>query len=373
MMNSPQPPVSSPGFPFDPAEVAPRLLAWYGSHGRDLPWRHTRDPYRVWRAEIMLQQTTVAAVTPYYQRFLGTFPDVAALAAAPLEQVIARWAGLGYYSRARNLHRAARVVAGDYGGRFPTTVDGLTALPGVGRSTAGAIVSIAFDRPAPILDGNVRRVLVRLFAYADDPRSALAERRLWAWAEALISRERPHDYAQAIMDLGATVCTPRTPACPECPLIELCLSRRQGLERQLPAARRHKEVPVRRQVALLAEVDGCYLLRPRPAEGFLGGLWELPVADLRDGELPLTAARRLAAELGLSGNGVAIGRLKHAYSHFTLELDLVRVQARLGGKVAEGGWHWQAPAQLATTPLHGAHRKALDRFMRPAAPTPADE
>ncbi len=360
-------------YPFDPLEVAPRLLTWYGSCGRDLPWRHTRDPYRIWLSEIMLQQTTVTAVIPYYQRFLAAFPEVAALASAPPERVIELWAGLGYYSRARNLHRAAQMVVGEHGGRFPATVEVLETLPGIGRSTAGAIVAIAFDRPAPILDGNVRRVLVRLFAYAGDPRAATAERRLWAWAEMLTSQARPHDYAQAIMDLGATVCTPRDPACPACPLASLCQARRQGLERQLPAARPRQRVPVRRQVALLIEQGGCYLVRPRPAEGFLGGLWEFPVVDLCAGELPLAAAGRLAAELGLGGRRTEIGRLKHAYSHFNLELELVRICVGVNGRVAEGVWHWQTPVQLAATPLHGAHRKALERLGPPVVPGGQDE
>ncbi|MCM2264046.1 MAG: A/G-specific adenine glycosylase [Desulfuromonadales bacterium] len=360
-------------FPFDPTEVAPRLLAWYGAHGRDLPWRHTRDPYCIWLSEIMLQQTTVAAVIPYYQRFLATFPEVATLAVAPPERVIELWAGLGYYSRARNLHRAAQKVVEEHGGDFPKTVEALAALPGVGRSTAGAIVAIAFDRPAPILDGNVRRVLVRLFAYDGDPRGTLAERALWKWAEALTARERAHDYAQAIMDLGATVCTPRDPGCPDCPLAALCQARRQGLERQLPVARIRKSVPVRRQVALLVEREGFYLVRPRPHEGFLGGLWEFPVADVRADETPLTVAGRLAQELGFSGQKLAVGRLKHAYSHFTLELDLVRIMGRYEERVAEGDWQWQAPGMLVKMPLHGAHRKALERFVLVAASGAVDE
>jgi A/G-specific adenine glycosylase len=361
--------------PFDPAAVAPRLLAWYGQNGRDLPWRQTRDPYRIWLSEIMLQQTTVTAVIPYYQRFLAAFPDVAALAAAPPERVIELWAGLGYYTRARNLHRSAQAVVNDLGGSFPVTVNALTALPGIGRSTAGAIVSIAFDRPAPILDGNVRRVLVRLFAWRDDPRGPLAERFLWAQAEALTAQDHPHDYAQAIMDLGATVCTPRAPACPACPLADLCQARCQGLERQLPTARNRKPVPVRRQVALLVEKAGCYLVHPRPAEGFLGGLWELPVADLREGELTLVGAGRLADELGLAGTRTEIGGLKHSYSHFTLELELVHIATSMAvdGRVAESDWHWQTPVQLERTPLHGAHRKAMERLVRPRTPGAKDE
>lgn len=355
-------------YPFDPLAVAPRLLAWYGTQGRDLPWRQTRDPYRIWLSEIMLQQTTVAAVIPYYRRFLEVFPDVAALASAPLERVIELWAGLGYYSRARNLHRAAQAVVAGNDGRFPQTVEALTALPGIGRSTAGAIVSIAFDRPAPILDGNVRRVLARLFALEGDPRAPAAERFLWRQAEALTSRERPHDYAQAIMDLGATVCAPRAPACPACPLSDLCQARRQGDERRLPAVRARRNVPVRCQIALLVERNGSYLVRPRPAEGFLGGLWEFPAADRRGGETALAAAERLAAELGLDGRCDAVGTLRHAYSHFALQLDLVRLAGSSADRVAESGWQWRTPAQLDATPLHGAHRKALELAAQKGGP-----
>lgn len=362
-MTSPQTPAPGPEFPFDPADVAPRLLAWYDRHGRDLPWRRTRDPYRIWLAEIMLQQTTVAAAIPYYQRFLSACPDLAALAAAPLARVIELWAGLGYYSRARNLHRTAQLLIEQHGGRFPATVAELAALPGIGRSTAGAIVAIAFDRPAPILDGNVRRVLARLFALAEDPRAAAAERQLWLWAAALTSPARPHDYAQAIMDLGATLCTPKVPACHACPLAGLCLARRHGLERQLPAPRARKVVPVRRQVAVLVDRAGTCLARPRPATGFLGGLWELPNAELRTDESPLAVAGRLAAEFGLVGAAVLIGQLQHAYSHFTLQLALVRISVADGGRVAEGEWQWLPAPQLQALPLHGAHRKALQRFL----------
>ena len=365
MMTSPQPPAPSPEFPFDPVVVAPRLLAWYGSCGRDLPWRHTRDPYRIWLAEIMLQQTTVTAVIPYYRRFLEVFPDLPALAAAPLARVIELWAGLGYYSRARNLHRTAQLVMERHGGRFPAEVAELAALPGIGRSTAGAIMSIAFDRPAPILDGNVRRVLVRLFALDGDPRAAAAERRLWEWAAALTPHDRPHDYAQAIMDLGATVCTPQDPACPACPLAGLCRAQARGLERQLPAARTRRAVPVRRQVAVLVARAGDSLARPRPATGFLGGLWELPTADLREGEAATAAAARLAAELGLAGTPELVGRLKHAYSHFTLELTLARLEVADTCRVAAGGWQWLPSARLLAVPLHTAHRKALEQL--PAA------
>jgi A/G-specific adenine glycosylase len=344
----------------DPKAVAPLLLAWYGKAGRDLPWRRTRDPYRVWLSEIMLQQTGVVAVIPYYERFLGRFSDVAALAAAPVEEVVELWAGLGYYSRARNLHAAARQVVEVHGGRFPQSLQELTALPGIGRSTAGAILSIAFDIPAPLLDGNVRRVLCRLFAWQDDPRSSAAEKQLWRWAEALTPAERPHDYAQAIMDLGATLCTPRSPACERCPLESLCRARALGLEEEVPRRRVKAAVPTRIQVALLLERDGRFLVCRRPLSGMLGGLWEFPGAPLDAGEAPAQLAARLQRELGGGGEAVFAGGVDHAYSHFKLDLHLYRLAAPALLVVAEGiESRWLTPAELADFPLHGAHRKAL--------------
>ncbi len=349
--------------PFDPAEVSRRLLAWYGREGRELPWRNTRDPYRVWLSEIMLQQTTVAAVIPYYQRFLEHFPGIGTLARASLDDVITLWAGLGYYSRARNLHQAARQVVLEREGAFPDDLSSLMALPGVGRSTAGAILSIAFDKPAPILDGNVRRVLVRLLAWMDDPRSRQADKQLWLWAEALTSTERPHDYAQAIMDLGAMVCTPREPKCGNCPLREICQACQKKLTGILPVLRKKQKVPLRQQVALIiSSLDGI-LLRQRPPEGFLGGLWEFPTADLSSGLEPEQAAARLFSGLLLHGKIAKLGDVRHAYSHFKLELTVFTAEAEPARGIAEGNtYRWCRGAELERLPLHGAHRKAYNRI-----------
>lgn len=346
-------------FPFDPAEPARRLLAWYAQAGRVLPWRLTRDPYHIWLSEVMLQQTTVDAVIPYYQRFLERFGDVQQLAAAPLDEVISLWAGLGYYSRARNLHAAARTLVADFDGCFPDTLEALMALPGIGRSTAGAIVSIAFDRPAPILDGNVRRVLCRLFALQDNPRSAAAEKKLWAWAQALTPADHPHDYAQAIMDLGATLCVPRRPACPDCPLAELCRARALGLAEQLPQAVRKKSIPGEIRVALLVERAGAILVCRRPYRGFLGGLWEFPDAAVADGLNPELVAQELSRHWG-GGPVQLVGDLRHAYSHFRLALHLYRTELTSAERVAETQeCRWLAPQALHELALHGAHRKAL--------------
>jgi len=354
---------SDPSLPFDPAEFSRLLLSWYGRAGRDLPWRQTRDPYRIWVSEIMLQQTTVAAVIPYYKRFLQRFPDVQSLASAPLDEVITLWAGLGYYSRARNLHRTANTIMKQSGGVFPNSLDGLVALPGIGRSTAGAILCIAFDQPAPILDGNVRRVLVRLFAWMDDPRSSNAEKQLWAWAEALTARDRPHDYAQAIMDLGATVCTPRDPDCDICPLRQACLAWEKDLVTELPVQRKKAQVPIRRQAALVIKNDQAMMLRQRPAEGFLGGLWELPYIDVPDDLSLDRAASRLLADLGLQGVPGRLCDVRHAYSHFKLELAVYMVDVESADLVAEGdGLLWLGEDELSSLPVHGAHRKVLEKL-----------
>jgi A/G-specific adenine glycosylase len=336
-----------------------RLLNWYGRVGRDLPWRNTRDPYRIWLSEIMLQQTGVATVIPYYRRFLDRFPTVAALAMADIDEVISLWAGLGYYSRARNLHAAAGVIVERHGGDFPRDLDELMALPGVGRSTAGAILSIAFDRKAPILDGNVRRILIRLYAINEPPRSPAAERLLWQRAEELTPEDRPHDYAQAIMDLGATVCTPRRPECPACPLGEICRARALGLVEQLPLRQGKKKIPLVRQVALLLEMKGRFLVGRRPLNGMLGGLWEFPSCDIGTGSSPQESAERLLQDLGMKANLVPVGSIRHAYSHFRVEVELFRgrIENRQVAEQTEN--EWLTVMDLADLALHGAHKKAL--------------
>jgi len=355
----------------NPESVAPLLLDWYGREGRELPWRGTRDPYRVWLSEIMLQQTGVVTVIPYYQRFLDRFPTVSDLAAAEVDAVIELWAGLGYYSRARNLHAAARVVVAEHGGRFPETLEALQALPGVGRSTAGAIRAIAFDRKGVILDGNVRRVLCRLLAVTDDPRATAVEKELWRWAEVLTPAERPHDYTQAIMDLGATLCAPRRPACPRCPLAVVCRACALGRELELPRRAAKKTVPTRMQAALLLERDGRFWVRQRPFSGMLGGLWEFPAVDVAEGQPPLVAVRRLLADLGPAGEPTEVGRVRHAYSHFKLDLRLYRAAGTAGFAIAEAAVNrWLTAAELADLPLHGAHKKVLTDLIQSEPSTP---
>ncbi|MBW2476847.1 MAG: A/G-specific adenine glycosylase [Deltaproteobacteria bacterium] len=350
--------------PFPPEHVAQRLLSWYAQQGRDLPWRHTRDPYSIWLSEIMLQQTTVAAAIPYYQRFLERFPTIADLAAAPLDSVIQAWAGLGYYSRARNLHKAAHMVMTEFSGQLPQSLEGLMALPGIGRSTAGAIMALAHNRPAPILDGNVRRVLVRLFAWREDPRSRQADKHLWFWAEELTSREDPHNYTQAIMDLGATVCTPRDPKCKNCPLAELCQALAFGVVQQLPMKRTKAPLPVRREVALLVNTTNSFLVRQRPAEGFLGGLWEFPVGLQGDQAESSPTVETLLTNLGLQGRLSQVGSLLHVYSHFKLDLSVWFVAVEGKTDIEHNHFRWFSVEELSKLPLHGAHRKALELVLQ---------
>lgn len=299
------------------------LLDWYDAHARVLPWRVgpqdrsagvTPDPYAVWLSEIMLQQTTVAAVKDYFHRFTARWPTVTALAGAEDAEVMGEWAGLGYYARARNLLKCARVVAGDLGGRFPDTVEGLLKLPGIGPYTAGAIAAIAFDRPAPVMDGNVERVMARLFAVATplpEAKPALRDR-----TEALTPQERPGDHAQAVMDLGATICTPRNPACGICPLRDSCAARAKGIAADLPRKAPKKAKPTRCGIAYLARrSDGAWLLETRPEKGLLGGMLGWPGSDWT--ETAPQEAPPLAADWHDPGLEV-----RHTFTHFHLRLAL---------------------------------------------------
>lgn len=347
--------------PFGPALFVARLLSWYRQAGRALPWRNTRDPYRIWLAEIMLQQTTVTTVIDYYRRFLEKFPRVEDLAAAPLEEVIDLWAGLGYYSRARNLHATAQQLQSEFGGRFPEQVAALQQLPGIGRSTAGAVAALAFEQAAPILDGNVRRVLCRLCALQEPPRSSSAEKQLWSWSQQLTPVTRVHDYTQAIMDLGAILCTPTRPHCADCPVSDLCQARKSGLEQELPLKAAPKTIPTRRELTLLIRARGRYLVRRRPLEGFLGGLWEFPHVSLAAGDSVAKKLPWLLQEFGLTGEPEALGTVQHLYSHFRLEATVYLVETAASPQVAEGEVGWLEKDQLERLALHGAHKKIYNK------------
>jgi A/G-specific adenine glycosylase len=315
------------------------LLAWYDRHRRRLPWRalpgETPDPYRVWLSEIMLQQTTVAAVGPYFAAFTERWPGVHDLAAARLDDVLTAWAGLGYYARARNMHGCARVVSEKLGGVFPSDEEGLRALPGIGAYTAAAIRAIAFDRPASVVDGNVERVMARLFAVQDELPGV--KPRLVALAGTLAPTRaggRPGDYAQALMDLGATICTPRSPACALCPWSGECDARAAGIAAELPRRAKKKARPVRFGVAFWAErADGTVLLRRREEKGLLGGMMEFPGTDWR-GET-WTEAQALQHAPARADWQTLPGTVPHTFTHFHLELTVM--VAKVGGD-AEGVW-----------------------------------
>lgn len=322
----------------DTDTLAGRLLDWYDRHRRDLPWRappgQRPDPYHVWLSEIMLQQTTVQAAVPYFRDFIARWPSMRSLAAADIDDVMAAWAGLGYYARARNLHKCAQTVAAWRGGRLPEDEDALRKLPGIGEYTAAAIAAIAFDRPAVVVDGNVERVVARLFAVAEPlPRAKAELKRL---AATLTPRHRPGDYAQAMMDLGATICTPRAPACGICPRMGACRARADGIAETLPAKEAKPERPTRRGVAFWAlRRDGAVLLRRRPPEGLLGGMTEFPTTAWR--AEPWDAAEAVAQAPLKAQWQPLTGLVRHTFSHFHLELTVMA--ARVGdGAVARGFW-----------------------------------
>jgi A/G-specific adenine glycosylase len=331
------------------SDFASRLIDWQRQHGRrDLPWQGTRDPYRVWLSEIMLQQTQVATVIGYYERFLQRFPDVQSLAAADLSAVMPLWAGLGYYARARNLHACARAVVGTHGGQFPCSATDLAQLPGIGRSTAAAIAAFCFDERAAILDGNVKRVLARHFAIDGDPGQAAVERRLWTLAADLLP-VRPADmpdYTQAVMDLGATLCTRAAPRCDDCPLRATCVARRDSRIAQLPAARARR--PPEQRVAhwLIVVRDDAVLLEARPPAGVWGGLLAPPAFDTR------RALAQALRALGIEARPRAWRQRRHAFTHFTLTFTPHVLPAPTGVLyVAEPGRIWLPLSTLDSAAL----------------------
>jgi A/G-specific adenine glycosylase len=328
------------------SDFAATLLRWQRSHGRrDLPWQGTRDAYRVWLSEVMLQQTQVTTVIGYYTRFLQRFPDVHALAAADIDAVLPLWAGLGYYARARNLHACARVVVARHDGQFPRSAAALAALPGIGRSTAAAIASFCFDQREAILDGNVKRVLARQFGVEGFPGRAAVERRLWALAQELLpaSPDMPN-YTQALMDLGATLCTPRQPRCGQCPVASGCVARRQQRVEQLPTPRPPRSLRLRRVWWLMAQAQAQVWLVQRPPAGLWGGLWVPPEFDDE-------AAARRAAAVWCAGSDCRLRAWpsrRHAFTHYTLEYTPLLVELpRRPLAAQEAGGQWCALAGFA--------------------------
>jgi len=359
------PPASSPIGATALSRLRRALLRWYRENRRDLPWRRTRDPYAIWLSEAMLQQTRVETVIPYWERFLARFPSVEDLAQAPADEVMQMWAGLGYYSRARNLHAAARQIAAEHGGELPADPEGLRALPGVGRYTAGAVASIAFDLPEPILDGNVIRVLTRLYAIDADVGQPRVREQLWQESARLVRGRSPGDLNQALMELGATLCTPKAPLCPGCPLRRQCRARLAGNPEALPRKRPKAKPRKLAAVAALFERTGKLLAVRRPPEGLLGGLWELPGGALQPGETPEEGlARALREGVGLEPKEArACGEVKHVFTHRVLRLHVFRAAAP-AGRVRRAGFdahRWLHRAGLEALPLSALARKAVAR------------
>lgn len=336
-----------------------RLLAWYADRGRDLPWRNTRNPYHIWIAEVMLQQTQVATVIPYYARFLASFPTVEALAAASLDAVLKQWEGLGYYARARHLHAAARKVVAEFDGQIPDTMEALLSLPGIGRYTAGAILSIANGQDVPAPDGNVRRVLSRVFAIGEDVSRGSGQRRLWQLAESLLPHGKAGDFNQALMDLGATICSPRAPLCEECPLAADCQAHCLGREEQFPVRSPRRSLPHYEVTAgVVWNDDGHFLIAQRPPIGLLGGLWEFPGGKRESGEsLEDCLRRELAEELAIEVTVDApLTVVQHAYTHFRITLYAFHCRL-VGGQ----------PRALGCTDWAWIRLDMVDRFAFPAA------
>jgi A/G-specific adenine glycosylase len=334
--------------PSKPEAIGAALVAWHAQHGRhDLPWQQERTAYRVWVSEVMLQQTQVATVIGYYERFMRRFPDVATLAVTPLDEVLHLWSGLGYYSRARNLHRAAQRVVSEHGGELPGQLDALAALPGIGRSTAAAIVALAFERRACILDGNVKRVLARYFAVEGTLGQGATERELWRLAEHTTPQSDIAVYTQAIIDFGATLCTRRDPLCMHCPLSQDCAARRLGRVHELPSPRARLARRTRRVVMLLAvDPAGLVLLQRRPAQGIWGGLWTPPEFEHQQAAAQFCATALTEAQL----DSAPLPQVRHAFTHFELEITPLRARCQGAPAVMEGGdtlwYNARVPARI---------------------------
>ncbi len=340
-----------------------RLLAWYDAHARDLPWRRNRDPYAVWLSEIMLQQTQVETVKAYFERFLLTFPTIKSLARADEHDVLRLWEGLGYYRRARHLHRAAQIIMAEHGGRFPREPAAVRRLPGVGRYTAGAILSIAFDAREPILEANTMRLLARLLAYGGDPRSTAGQRLLWAAADALLPQRGAGRFNQAMMELGSRLCTPRTPRCEECPLALMCRTNQQGRQQEILPPKSKPPQEAVREAAVLARHRGRVLLLRWPEGRRWAGLWDFPRFPIQ-AEKPAAVRRELAENVfSLTGAQIASGRqvatLTHSVTRFriTLECYEADVLSSVRNAASKVETRWVRPAELNDYALSSTGRK----------------
>ncbi len=344
-------------------ELSQALLAWYAESGRNLPWRNTSDPYEIWISEIMLQQTQVKTVLPYYARWLQQFPDVHALATVELQMVLKAWEGLGYYARARNLHRSAQIIVEQFDGQFPQNFDDVLRLPGIGRTTAGGILSSAFNLPLPILDGNVKRVLARLVALEQPTSKAIDQ--LWAISEQLVPAANGRDFNQALMDLGATICTPHHPACPLCPWQHACQAYHQGRQTDLPISEWKKPLPHKTiGVAVIWNKHSEILINQRPEKGLLGGLWEFPSVEVMSGRSISRAIQKgipttFGIKLKLQDELISV---KHTYTHFkatfhVYQCELIEATSTVTADIATS--QWVKVDQLSQFPFPKSHLKMI--------------
>ena len=343
-------------------EFGPAVVAWHNVHGRkDLPWQQDISPYRVWISEIMLQQTQVSTVLGYFARFMQALPNIQALAAAPLDEVLHLWTGLGYYTRARNLHKTAQIVCQNYSAEFPRDAQILATLPGIGPSTAGAIASLSMGLRAPILDGNVKRVLARYSALTSYPGSTQASKQLWQLSEQLTPHQDVAQYTQAMMDLGATLCTRKQPDCLRCPVMQGCLAYQTDQQHALPVARPRKVLPEKRvSMPLLLNQCGSILLYQRPTAGLWGGLWSLPELNDIQQVNALLQQHQLTAE-----QQQPLTPLRHTFSHFHLDIEpwLIRVQSSSPLAVAENNWLWYNPYNPPRLGLAAPVKELIERTL----------
>ena len=351
----------------DPKRIRRALTGWYDRRRRNLPWRDTRDPYAIWISEIMLQQTRVETVVPYFRRFLARFPNAETLARAPLGLVLKVCENLGYYTRIRNLHKAAGEIVERFGGRIPNDMEEIIRLPGIGRYTAGAILSIAFGRDVPAIDGNVRRVISRLFAIEESVADTATRKRIEELVGTLVPKRDPGRFNQALMELGAVCCTPKTPDCPACPLQADCQALVQDLTHRLPVRGKKKRIPHREVVAaVIRDGNGRLLIVQRPARGLLGSLWKFPGGILNPEEPPEEGLARIARnELGIEiGVGSPLAAVKHAYTHF--RITLTAFSCTLWEGIPTGSpWRWAETGELEELPFSKADRM----IARSVAPT----
>ena len=347
------------------------LLEWYDTHRRILPWRESSDPYKIWLSEVMLQQTQVATVIPYFERFTRLFPNPTALADAPDDAVLKQWEGLGYYNRCHNLLKAMRLVRDLHGGRVPDGPDLFSFLPGVGPYTCAAVQSIAFGHRLAAVDGNVNRVVTRLFAMEEVVTTAAVKRAIQHAVDGVIPSDRPGDFNQAMMELGATLCTPKRPDCPRCPLAATCAAKAQGRQEHFPIQGAKKKAPLYPVALAVVVQEGKLLVQKRPSSGHLAGMWEFPGGRILTGETDQMAIERaLADELGITPEvGAMVGSVTHAYSHFKVELRLYLATLDGGPVIPKKGQPvaWVTPLELDALALPGANRKLFPLLMEALA------